>query len=127
MTIMVCFTAAGTEYCLPVQATRSVRRSDGMIALPDPGPDVAGILPGDPPLTVISPLRAHGTHILVIEAAGRLVGLLVDEVTGLKRIEDTDIGPAPGGQGRSLICGTVATDGGRLVLVADAVALAGRL
>lgn len=98
-----------------------------MIALPDPGPDVAGVLPGDPPLTVISPLRAHGTHVLVIEAGGTLVGLLVDEVTGLQRIDDTDMGPAPGGQSRSLICGTLATDGGQLVLVADAVALAGRL
>jgi chemotaxis signal transduction protein len=97
-----------------------------MIALPEPALDVAGILPGDPPLTVISPLRARGTHVLVIEAGETLVGLLVDEVTGLQLIDDADIGPAPGGQDRSLVCGTLATGGG-LVLVADAVALAGRL
>ena len=126
MTTMVCFKAAGTAYCLPVRVTRAVRSTDGMIALPEPALDVAGILPGDPPLTVISPLRARGTHVLVIEAGETLVGLLVDEVTGLQLIDDADIGPAPGGQDRSLVCGTLATGGG-LVLVADAVALAGRL
>jgi chemotaxis signal transduction protein len=123
---MVCFRAAGAAYCVPVQATRSVRTADGMIALPEPAPDVTGIIPGDPPLTVISPLRAQGTHILVIEAGGKTFGLLVDAVTGLQRIDDADIRPAPQGQDRPLISGTLDTDG-HLVLVADPTALAGRL
>lgn len=123
---MVCFSAAGTAYCLPVRATRAVRTVAGMVALPDPAPDVAGILPGDPPLTVISPLRARGTRVLVIEVGATLVGLLVDEVTGLRRVEDADIGPAPSGQNRSFVCGTIGAGTGQLVLVADAAALAGR-
>ena len=126
MTTMVYFDAAGAQYCLPVQATRSVRTADGMITLPDPAPDVTGIIPGDPPLTVISPLQSKGRHVLVIEVGGRTFGLLVDAVTGLKRIDDDDIRPAPPGQDRRLISGTVDT-GGRLVLVADPTALAEQL
>jgi chemotaxis signal transduction protein len=123
---MVYFEAAGARYCLPVQVTRSVRIADEMIALPDPAVDVAGIIPGDPPLTVISPLRSNGTHVLVIEADGKTFGLLVDAVTGLRRIDDADIRPAPQGQGRPLISGTLDT-GGSLVLVADPSVLARQL
>jgi chemotaxis signal transduction protein len=123
MTTMVCFEAAGAAYCLPVLATRAVRTADGMIALPDPAPDVTGVIPGDPPLTVISPLQSKGMHILVIEAGNKTFGLLVDAVTGLQRINDADIRPAPQGQDRQLVCGTLDT-GGQLVLVADPTALA---
>ncbi|MDT4951424.1 MAG: purine-binding chemotaxis protein CheW [Pseudonocardiales bacterium] len=123
---MVYFEAAGARYCLPVQVTRSVRIADEMIALPDPAVDVAGIIPGDPPLTVISPLRSNGTHVLVIEADGKTFGLLVDAVTGLRRIDDADIRPAPQGQDRPLISGTLDT-GGSLVLVADPSVLASQL
>jgi chemotaxis signal transduction protein len=126
MTTMVHFQAAGTAYCMPVEATRAVRRTTGMIALPAPGPDIAGILPGEPPLTVISPLGAGGTHVLVVEAGERTFGLLVDDVTGLRRTADADIRPPPAGQDRPLICGTIHT-GGELVLVTDPDALAGRL
>jgi chemotaxis signal transduction protein len=126
VTTMVCFTAARAEYCLPVQAARSVRTADAMILLPDPNPDVAGMLPGDPPLTVISPLHSERGQILVIEAGDKTFGLLVDAVTGLRRINDADLGPPPEGQGRPLISGTLYRDG-RLVLVADPSALAGQL
>ena len=126
MTTMVCFTAAGAEYCLPVHAARSVRTSDAMISLPDPNPDVTGMLPGDPPLTVISPLHSERGHILVIEAGDKTFGLLVDAVTGLRRIDDAELGPAPEGQGRQLVCGTLYNNG-RMILVADPFALAGEL
>jgi len=126
MTTVVCFDSAGTAYCMPVQATRAVRRATGMIALPAPGPDIAGLLPGEPPLTVISPLGASGTHVLVVEAREKTFGLLVDNVTGLRRITDADIRPPPEGQDRPLVCGTIDT-GDQLVLVTDPNALAGRL
>ena len=126
MTTMVCFTAARAEYCLPVQVARSVRTADEMVSLPDPNPDVAGMLPGDPPLTVISPLHSERGHILVIEAGNKTFGLLVDAVTGLRRINDADLGPPPQGQGRPLISGTLYSDG-RMILVADPSALAGQL
>jgi chemotaxis signal transduction protein len=126
MLTMVCFQAAGSWYCVPLQATRSVRTTDDLVALPDPAADVVGMLPGDPPLTVISPLRSDGGHILVMEADNKSFGLLVDVVTGLERFEDAQVRPAPEGQDRTLVSGTVESDG-RLVLVADPSALASRL
>jgi chemotaxis signal transduction protein len=126
VTTMVCFQASGTAYCMPVDATRAVLRSTGMVELPAPHPDVSGIVPGDPPLTVISPLGRGGVHILVVSADQRTFGLQVEQVTGLRRVEDTDIHPAPGGQHDPLVSGTIDA-WGELVLVADARALAGRL
>lgn len=123
---MVCFTAARADYCLPVQSARSVRSVDGLIALPDPNPEVAGMLPGEPPLTVISPLHGDPGHILVIQAGDKTFGLLVDVVTGIRRIDDSDIGPPPDGQLSRLVSGTLRA-GDRLLLVADPVALAGHL
>lgn len=126
MTTMVCFTAAGAAYCMPVTATRAVRRTTGMITLPAARPDVAGLIPGDPPLTVISPLGTGGTHILIVETAEHTFGLQVDEVTGLRRVDDTEIHPAPQGQDQTLILGTIES-GGELVMVTNPCALAARL
>lgn len=127
MTTMVCFTASGNAYCLPVAAVRSVGKTDGMVDLPDSAEDVTGILPGNPSLTVLSPLGAGGSRMLVIESGETAFGLLVDEVTGLRKIQEADIRPAPRGQDRSLVCGTVDPDDGPLLLVVDPIALAGRL
>jgi chemotaxis signal transduction protein len=126
MTTMVCFSCAGADYCVSVQATRAVRRTSGMIALPFSGVDVAGVLPGDPPLTVVSPLGATGTQVLILEAGGAVFGLLVDAVTGLRRIVETEISAPPAGQRHPFVIGTVQS-GGRLVLVTDPEVLAVRL
>jgi chemotaxis signal transduction protein len=123
---MVCFRTGDTAYCLPVQATRSVCDTTGLMALPSARPNVAGILPGDPPLTVLSSLGTGGSHILVIHTHGRWFGLLVDAVTELCRVDDDMIGPAPGGQSSPLVSGTVERDG-KLLLIADPDALAGVL
>lgn len=126
MRTLVCFRAAGTAYCLPVEVTRSVRPAAGLVQLPDARTDVAGVIAGSPPLTVIAPLGEGGDHILVVEAADKTYGLLVEAVTGLVRVGQDDISVSPDGQDRPLVCGTVHS-GGQLMLVADAVALAARL
>jgi chemotaxis signal transduction protein len=126
MTTMVCFEAAGEDYCLPVQVTRAVRTAETVIALPDPVPDVVGVIAGDPPLTVISALQSKGTQILVVDTGDKTFGLLVDKVTGLLRVDDDLIRPAPSGQQSPLISGILDADG-HPVLVADPIALAGRL
>jgi chemotaxis signal transduction protein len=126
MTTMVCFRADGASYCLPVEATRAVRPASGIVALPAARPDIAGIIPGQPPMTVTSVLGTSGSQILVIESGGTTFGLLVDAVTGLRRIDAAKIYPSPTGQDRALISGTI-DDEGELVLVADPVALAARL
>jgi chemotaxis signal transduction protein len=126
MTTMVCFVSAGVSYCLPVAAARAVRPARGMVSLPAGRPDVTGLMPGDPPLSVISVLGPGGRHVLVIEADGKKFGLLVDVVSGLRRVEEADIRPAPDGQARPLVAGTVDAEDG-LILVTDPVALAERL
>jgi chemotaxis signal transduction protein len=126
MSTMVCFRAAGTTYALPLYAARAVRTAHDLVALPDPAPDGVGIIPGDPPHTVISPLRAEAGHILVVETGDRAFGLLVDAVTGLERFDESQIKRAPEGQGRPLVAGTLEVDG-RLVFVTDPDALGGRL
>jgi chemotaxis signal transduction protein len=123
---MVCFTAAGAAYCMPVEATRAVRRTIGMITLPAARPDVAGLIPGDPPLTVLAPLGVGGGHILVVEIAEHTFGLQVDLVTGLRLIDDADIRPAPKGQDRTLVSGMI-DNGGDLLMVTNPGALAERL
>lgn len=126
MTTMVFFSASGAAYCMPVDSTRGVQRSAGMVALPAPRADIAGIIPGDPPMTVMSALGASGDHVLIVEAGRTTFGLLVEAVTGLRRIAASDIGPPPDGQDSPLVSGTVHA-GGRLVLVTDPGGLAGRL
>ena len=121
MKTMVKFSVAGAMYCLPVEATRSVRSSAGMVALPAPNTNVAGLLPGDPPLTVLSPFGAGGGHILVLQQGDTTYGLLVDIVTGLEKIDESDIRPAPRGQHQELVSGSI-TIKGELVLLTDATA-----
>jgi chemotaxis signal transduction protein len=126
---MVCFRTREAAYCMPVEATRAVRETTGMIALPDARRDVAGLMPGQPPLTVISALGATGSHVLVVQTAGahaRRFGLLVDRVVGLRRVDEDDIRGTPHGQARPFVCGTVESEG-ELMLVADPDALAGQL
>jgi chemotaxis signal transduction protein len=118
MRTMVRFVAGGATYCLPVEVTRAVRSSAGMVTLPAPNPNVAGLLPGDPPLTVVSPFGGDGDHILVLHVGEVTYGLLVDSVTGLQRVEEADIRPAPRGQQRDLVSGSVTIDG-ELVLLTD--------
>jgi chemotaxis signal transduction protein len=126
MTMMVCFRSAGAAYCLPVRAARAVRPTTGLVTLPAPAADVVGIMPGEPPLTVLAPLGRGGAQVLVVEAGDRTFGVLVEAVTGLQRVADEDIHPAPGGQDRRLVCGTV-ENAGELLLLTDAAALGGRL
>jgi chemotaxis signal transduction protein len=126
MTTMVCFRTSGATYCLPLDVAVSVRTSEDLISLPDPAPEVAGIIPGNPPLTVISPFGSSGAHIIVVDAEQKKFGVLVDEVTGLRQVDAADMRPAPEGQARVLISGTLDNDG-QLVFVADPIALAGRL
>jgi chemotaxis signal transduction protein len=126
MTTMVCFESGGVAYCVPVEATRAVRPATGIVALPAPRPDIAGMIPGRPPMTVISILGDSGGQILVMETSGVWFGLLVDTVTGLRRIADADVHPAPDGQDHALVSGTIDSNGD-LVFVTDPAAFAARL
>jgi len=97
MRTMLQFTMSGQEYCLPVEVTRAVRSSEGLVPLPAPSDHVAGLLPGDPPLTVLAPFSAVGHRIIVVEVDGLAFGLLVGHVTGLRRIDEATVRAAPRG------------------------------
>jgi chemotaxis signal transduction protein len=123
---MVCFRTGQGRFALPVESTLSVRKLDGLVGLPAPRDDIVGVLPGDPPLTVLSSLGAGGDLVLVVISDGLCYGLHVLEVVGVSRFPDDKIGPPPKGQRDGLIVGTLCVSD-ELVLVADASALAARL
>ncbi len=126
MKTMVSFRTVQGWFALPIDSTLSVRSIDGLVDLPSPRADIVGVLPGDPPLTVLSTLGAGGNHVLVVIADGVRYGLSVLEVLGVRRFDDDQIGPPPKGQLDGLISATI-SDADRLVLVVDARALAARL
>ena len=123
---MVCFRTVDGRYALPIESTLSVRKLEGMVNLPAPRADVLGVLPGDPPLCVLTSLGAGGEHVLIVESQDVRYGVQVLEVLGVRHFDDDQVGPAPDGQADGIICGTL--DGAdELTLVVDARALAARL
>lgn len=126
MKTMVCFQAGGGAFAVPVTATTGVRPPHGITNLPGSRDDVVGILPGDPPLTVLSTLGVGRDHILVLRVDDISFGLLVQRVIGVRNVEEADIGPPPAGQSEDYVAGTL-RDANQLILVADPQALLGRL
>ena len=126
MKTLVCFRTAEGRFALPIESTLSVTTTDGLVNLPAPRADVIGVLPSDPPLSVLASLGNGGSHVLVLIEQGVRYGLQVVEVFGVQRFEDDQVGPAPMGQQGELISGTV---GGaeELTLIVDPTALAARL
>jgi chemotaxis signal transduction protein len=114
-------------FAVAVDETRGVYAATGIMPLPEPRAGVAGVVARpEGPLTVLSALGAGDRHVLVLDVADRRFGLLVEEVTGLQRVEESDIGPPPDGQESSVVVGVV-TVAGEMVLLVDAAALARRL
>jgi chemotaxis signal transduction protein len=126
MTTVVHFRTGGGRYCVPVEAALAVRLATGMTPLPAPRPGVVGVLPADQPITVLSLLGSGHGHVLILASHGQTYGLLVEEVTGLSRVDVADIQAAPNGQDGALISGVINGKDG-MVLVADPDALAERL
>ena len=125
MTAMVCFRAGGNTYAITVWATLGVQSASNVVRLPSQADDVIGLIPGDPALSVVSPLAATGDQVLVVAVGDHRYGLLVDEVTEVCDIDESSIGPVPSGQDRQLVIGTTQR-GQALVLIADPTALADR-
>ena len=126
MRTLVHFLTGDGRYCVPVEDTVGVRSAAGLVPLPAPRPGVIGVLPADPPLTVLSVLGSGRDRILVLAAVGSTFGLLVQEVTGLTSVDEAEIGNPPEGQDEALVCGVVAGEAG-LEFLADPAALAKRL
>ena len=127
MTTIVRFRTPSGNFALPVEHVTEVRRAADLTVLPAPQPGVAGVMPRDGDvLTVLSVLGDLGRHVIVIDEDGVVFGLLVDEVTGVHRVDDELIGPPPRGQHRTDVAGVIVEPGG-VVLLLDAAVLRGKL
>lgn len=126
MKTLVCFRAGDGDFAVPVESTTGVRTPEGITSLPGSRDDVVGVLPGEPPITILSTLGEGRDHVLVLSVDGMCFGLLVQQVLGVLSVSDDDIGPAPAGQREDYVAGTV-RNVDNLILVADPRALRGRL
>jgi chemotaxis signal transduction protein len=124
---MVRFRTPRGEFALPVEQVTEVRRADDLVLLPSPKEGVAGVIRhGDGVLPVLSVLGEPGQHVVVVQVDDARFGLLVEEVTAIRRVEDGDVGPPPRGQeGAGVSAAIVEPDG--IVLVLDPAALRARL
>ncbi len=104
MKTVVCFRAGDGEYAVPVEQVREVRAGDTLMPLPDARDGVVGLLSVDgDALAVVDALGSGGSHVLLLDRAEGSFGLRVQEVTGVKTVDD--IGPAPPGVNGDLIDG----------------------
>jgi chemotaxis signal transduction protein len=120
---IVRFQVGERRFGVPVERVAEVRSAQDLTPLPAPRPGVAGLMRrGADTITVLQMSDVAGGHVMVVEGDALTFGLLVGEVTGVQKVEDTAIGPPPAGQGGALVNGVIA-DGDDLVLLLDVVAL----
>ena len=123
-TDVVRFATAAGRWAVAIDQTVEVRNVPDLRPLPDALPGVAGVTDrGDTLLTVVNPLGATGSMVLVLDAAGIVFGLLVDHVAGVARVPDAAIGPPPPGQDHGLVTGMFPSDDGPVLLI-DAAGVA---
>lgn len=140
MRTLVFFRDGEGRYAVPVESTLGVRLATGLVPLPRPADGVVGLLPGNPPLSVVSmlpsksvggngtddegapPADARRGHILLLADGEHRAGLLVDAVTRVARVPTSNIGGPPDGQALEVVAGVVDVDGD-LVMLADVAAL----
>jgi chemotaxis signal transduction protein len=98
-----------------VERVRRVLPAASLLPIPDAKPGVVGLLHDEAgTVTVLSSLGATRGQVLVLDHQGTAVGLLVDEVTGVERLEDPQTGPPPSGQRSPLVAGVLTWGSGGL-------------
>jgi chemotaxis signal transduction protein len=125
MTTVVAFRSGGRDWAVALERVQRVLAARELVPFPDPKPKVAGLLhlDGDT-VTVVAPLGAAGGQVLVLDGGGASIGLLVDEVVGIERVQG-DPGSPPAGQRSPLVAGVVG--GEQPLLLLDVAALTGWL
>lgn len=128
MKVLVCFSAAGTAYAVPVEQTRRLVPALGLAPLPDPLPGVVGALRDDhgilPVIDTLAPgaSRSHPL-VLVLEVDGQRFGVLVEGVSEVRHVSEDDLAPAPAGQRARLVRGVVSeAEGAPMVIDAGTLA-----
>lgn len=121
---MVRFDTDNGSWAVGVEHTVEVRPVEAVRPLPSALPDVAGVIDRDgTAVPVVRTLGDDGRHVVVVRAGGLTVGMLVSQVTGIIRVSDDAVGPAPAGQDDPLIGATV-RDGDDLTFLVDVDELA---
>jgi chemotaxis signal transduction protein len=125
MTTVVSFRSGGQDWAVALDRVQRVLAARGLLPFPDPRPGVAGLLYRDgDTVPVVSPLGAASGQVLVLDDNGTSIGLLVDEVIGIERVQG-ETGPPPAGQRSPLVAGVLA--GTNPLLLLDVAALTGWL
>ena len=125
MTTVVSFRCGGQDWAAALDRVQRVLAARGLLPFPDPRPGVAGLLYRDgDTVPVVSPLGAASGQVLVLDDNGTSIGLLVDEVIGIERVQG-ETGPPPAGQRSPLVAGVLA--GTNPLLLLDVAALTGWL
>jgi chemotaxis signal transduction protein len=125
VTTVVSFRSGGQDWAVALERVQRVLGARDLLPLPDPRPGVAGLLHRDgDTVKVLSPLGAEGGQVLVLDGDGATVGLLVDEVVGIERVQG-EAGPPPAGQRSPLVAGVLA--GRSPLLLLEVAALGGWL
>jgi chemotaxis signal transduction protein len=125
MTTVVSFRSGGQDWAVALDRVQRVLAARGLLPFPDPRPGVAGLLYRDgDTVPVVSPLGAASGQVLVLDDNGTSIGLLVDEVVGIERVQG-EAGPPPAGQRSPLVAGVLA--GTNPLLLLDVAALTGWL
>lgn len=127
MRVLVRIATAHGRFALPVEATRGVLPAEELRPLPSPRPGVVGLADHlGAALPVLAAFGDGGEHVLVVETDGTRFGLLVEEVSGVARVRDDEVAPAPAGQDEPLVAGILGR-GDDQVLVLDPGTLRRRL
>jgi chemotaxis signal transduction protein len=126
MTTVVSFRSGGQDWAVPLDRVQRVVGGRGLLPLPDPRPGVAGLLHRDGhTVTVVSPLGGgQPGQVLVLDGGGTSIGLLVDEVVGIERVQEAGGAPLPG-QRSPLVAAVL--PGARPLLLLDVASLTGWL
>ena len=127
----ILFTVAGTTYAAPSRLVRHIEMIDEVTAVPNAAPHIEGVVFSRGQVVPVVNLRARfgfdraardlRTRLLVVDAAGRQVGLMADDAREFVTIPETAVQPPSAsisGLSSNYIEG-IATIGDRIVLLLD--------
>lgn len=122
---------AGAEFAVPAERVAFLESFEGATAVPGTAPHVAGLMQARGQVVPVVDLRVLlglppgerglGARVVVVEGAGRRVGLLVDSGREVLRLDRAGFQepPAALAEGAGSFVSAVAQADGRLVLLMD--------
>ena len=118
---MLRFRTAQGVYLVRAESVIQVRDAADLKPFPGHRADVLGLVEKDGlALPVLGTMGPAGHHVVLLGAGGRTFGVAVEEVLGIARVAESDVGPPPSGSAQALIAGVVkSAEGFELVISAD--------